>query len=87
MFVCKIGRRAVLGMAMGTLLVTAGCALVPSSEPEGGSREAWEAIVSNGAPVRAAVQAVFAVHDHIHQQHIHVHPRLLFQLWVIGIGV
>ena len=55
MSMCKIGRRAMLGMAMGTLLVTAGCALFPPSSPEGGSQEAWEAIVSNGAPVRVAV--------------------------------
>lgn len=54
MSMCKIGRRAMLGMAIGTLLVTAGCALFPPSSPEGGSPEAWEAIAS-GAPVRAAV--------------------------------
>lgn len=52
---CKIGRRAMLGMATGALLVTAGCALFPPSIPEGGSKEAWEAIVSNGAPLRVAV--------------------------------
>ena len=56
MSMCKIGRRAMLGMAIGTLLVTAGCALFPPSSPEGGSPEAWEAIAS-GAPVRAAASA------------------------------
>ena len=37
-----------------TLVVAAGCAVIPVPQSEGGSTEAWTAI-SNGAPVRVAV--------------------------------